>query len=70
MGLFSFTLPPLPQQAFKSISAWNIIIIIIKKKTFQPNQVDGLTGSSGWRGSNYPAEGNWSLWKEAKQVRQ
>lgn len=40
-----------------------------KKKTFQPNQVDGLTGSSGWRGSNYPAEGNWSLWKEAKQVR-
>lgn len=41
-----------------------------KKKTFQPHQVDGLTGSSGWRGSNYPAEGNWSLWKEAKQVRQ
>lgn len=29
MWLFCFTLPPLPQQVFKSISTWNIVI---KKK--------------------------------------
>lgn len=52
------TLPPLPQQALKSITGRKMGE---GGRSFQPHQVDRLT--------EVPAEGNWSLWKEANTER-
>lgn len=57
--LFFFaTLPPLPQQALKSITGRKMGE---GGRSFQPHQVDRLT--------EVAAEGNWSLWKEANTER-